>query len=60
MCGAMDPTAIKRAGIQKGGDAAQICAVLPAPLLRLPCTVLRELLPERALLNWGKDACRVI
>ena len=43
-----------------GGEAVQICAVLPAPLLRLPCTVLRELLQEHALLNWGKDACRVI
>ena len=56
----MDPTTIKWAGIQKGGEAVEICAVLPAPLLRLPCTVLRELLQERALLNWGKDACRVI
>ena len=60
MCGAMDPTKMTCAGIQKGGEAVQICAVLPAPLLRLPCTVLRELLQERALLNWGKDACRVI
>ena len=43
-----------------GGEAAQICAVLPAPLLRLPCTVLRDLLQEHALLKRGKDACRVI
>ena len=43
-----------------GGEAVQICAVLPAPLLRLPCTVLPGLLQEHALLNWGKDACRVI
>ena len=44
----------------EGGEAVQICAVLPAPLLRLPCTVLCEILQERALLKWGKDACRVI
>ena len=42
------------------GKAVQICAVLPAPLLRLPCRVLRGLLQEHALLNWGKGACRVI
>ena len=60
MCGAMDPTTVKYAGIQNGGEAVQICAVLPAPLLRLPRTVLRGLLQEHALLNWGKDACRVI
>ena len=42
-----------------GGEAVQICSVLPAPLVRLPCTMLRELLQERALLNWGKGACRV-
>ena len=44
----------------RGGEAVQICAVLPAPLLRLPCRVLRGLLQEHALLNLGKDACRVI
>ena len=49
-----------RLGFRKGGEAVQICAVLPAPLLRLPCTVLRGLMQEHALLNCGKDACRVI
>ena len=56
----MDPTTMQCAGIQKGGEAVHICAVLPEPFLRLPCTVLRELLQEHALLNRGKDACRVI
>ena len=45
---------------RRGGEAVQICAVLPAPLLRLRCKVLRGLLQEHPLLNWGKDACRVI
>ena len=32
---------------RRGGEAVQICAVLPAPLLRLRCKVLRGLLHER-------------
>ena len=56
----MDPTTMQFDWIQKGGEAVQICAVLPAPLLRLRRKVLRGLLQEHPLLNWGKDACRVI
>ena len=59
----MDPTTMQCAGIQKGvgGEKrAKYARYYPHPFLRLPCTVLRGLLQEHALLNWGKDACRVI
>ena len=57
----MDPTIILCAAIQnEGGDAVQLCAVLPEILLRLRCKLLRGLLQEHPLLNWGKDARHMI
>ena len=44
----------------RGGDAVQLCAVLPEILLRLRCKLLRGLLQEHPLLNWGKDARHMI
>ena len=44
----------------RGGDAVQLCTVLPEILLRLRCKLLRGLLQEHPLLNWGKDARHMI
>ena len=56
----MDPTPMACAGgIQKGEKRSKHAQDYPRPF-RACLAVLRELLQELALLNWRKDACRVI